>query len=370
MKISRARFRNRAAWTLDNDTLSLTVLAGGGHLAGLALRGYEQVNPFWSPPWPAHEPWAFSPAVARQCGTRLLAGIAGHNVCLGWFGDPSPEETRAGMGCHGEAPIVRWKLVRQQVTGTGVTLVCACELPVAQMRLTRTIAARRDECAIRVHEEVQNLSRRDLPYTHCQHVTIGPPFLEKGVTTIDMSATQGHTFPEVFSPAQRLKMDAPFTWPMGPGAHGEDVDLRRIDRRYRHSSDFTTQLMDPRREHAWVSALNPRLGLLLAYVWRRADYPWLGNWEENHARHTVPWAGRTLARGLEFANTPFPQGLQNAVNRGRFQGQPTFRWLPARGKVATDYTILLMPVPKDATGVVDIQSAPGGLTVDLRGQRP
>lgn len=366
MKISQTRFRGRAAWELDNDALRLTMLAGGGHLACLTLRGHGTINPLWSPPWPTHEPWAVSPGAAQRCGSTLLASIAGHNSCLGWFGDPSPEETRAGMGCHGEAPVARWRRVRQQVTHASARLVTACELPVAQLRLTRTVTAPAGASFLHIREEITNRSRRDLPFTMCQHVTLGPPFLEKGVTVIDMPATRGHTFPTVFSKQQRLKLDAAFTWPDGPGAKGERVDLRRIDRRYRRSSDFSTQLIDPRREFGWVSALNPRLGLLVAYIWRRADYPWVGNWEENFARHTAPWNGRTLARGLEFANTPFPVSLQAAVNRGRFQGQPTFRWIPARGKVVTEYTIVLKTAPAKAVGVVDIQPAGGDGDVDWR----
>lgn len=361
MKISRTSFRGRAAWELNNDALRLVVLAGGGHLASLTLVGPGAVNPLWQPPWPTQEPWAYREASAKRFGSRLLASIAGHNPCLGWFGDGSAEETLAGMGCHGEAPVVRWRLVRRSVTAGTLRLVCACDMPVAQLRLTRTITLRRGERVVDVHEEIENRSRRDLPFTWCQHVTVGPPFLDASETVFDMPATQGHTFPTAFSDRQRLKADTAFTWPAGPGADGRAVDLRRLGSATRRSSDFSAQLIDPRRELAWFSALNPRLGLLLAYAWRRADFPWVGNWEENRARRAAPWSGKTLSRGMEFANTPFPAGLRAAVDRGQFQGMPTFRWVPARGKVAAGYTILLLPVDAAAKGVSDIR---------LEGDRP
>ncbi len=364
MKISRVSYRRRAAWELDNDVLRVTLLAGGGHIARVVLHGREEVNPLWQTPWPTYEPWAVTPRIEKQYGSRLLAGIAGHNLCLGWFGDPSAEETRAGMGCHGEAPVARWRRVSQRVARNRLQLVLACDLPAAQMRVTRTLTMLPDECNVRVCDTVQNMSRRDLPYTLCQHVTIGPPFLDPGVTVVDMPATTGHTFPGVFSVRQRLKADASFAWPRGPGAKGGAVDLRRLGTRA--SSDFSAQLIDPRREHAWVSALNPKLGLMLAYVWRREDYPWVGNWEENRARRSAPWNGRTLARGLEFANTPFPVSLRAAVDRGTFQGQKTFRWLPARCKLSTECMMLLLPVPTDVEGVEDIRPVTGGFEVDLR----
>jgi hypothetical protein len=339
-------------------------MKGGGHLAGLRLRGGPAVNPYWVPVWRTIEPWAYRPADAKRYGIRLLACISGHNLCLHEFGDPSPEEQRAGLGCHGEAPVARWRALRKRVTRAGLEFVCGCELPIAQMRFERAIAMRRDRRVIRIRETVTNLARRDAPFTMCEHATFGPPFLERGVTVFDMSATRGHTFPGVFSDRPRLKRDTPFLWPEGPGLRGP-VDLRLYETRFRSFSDFTTQLMDPRREDAWFSAVNPRLGLLVAYIWRRADFPWLGNWEENAARREAPWAGRSLTRGMEFANTPFPQSLRQAVDRARFQGQPTFRWLPARGHWTTSYSILAETVPAGCRGVGDVRAKGSGFAVDL-----
>ena len=89
--------------------------------------------------------------------------------------------------------------------------------------------------------------------------------------------------------------------------------------------------MDPRRSDAWFSAVNPKQGLMLAYVWKRADFPWIGNWEQSYGRKESPWDGKSLTRGMEFTNTPFPVSLREAVDMGRFQGEKTFRWLTAKG---------------------------------------
>jgi hypothetical protein len=104
---------------------------------------------------------------------------------------------------------------------------------------------------------------------------------------------------------------------------------------------------------------------LVAYVWRRADYPWVGNWEENYGRREKPWAGRSLTRGMEFANTPFPIGLRRAVDMGSFQGERTFRWLPARGRVEFVYDILMQWVPVKTRGVADIRRSGNGFEIKL-----
>jgi hypothetical protein len=141
--------------------------------------------------------------------------------------------------------------------------------------------------------------------------------------------------------------------------------MRLISRRYRKSSDFSTQLMDPARGDAWFSAINPKQGVMIAYHWNRHDFPWVGNWEENNGRPEAPWAGKSLTRGMEFANTPFPIGLREAVSLGIFHETPTYRWLPARGKVQFNYSILMMPAPPKASGVADIRRDGAKFAVDF-----
>jgi hypothetical protein len=365
MTIATTRWRNRRAWVLDNDALALTVLQGGGHLAALTRRDAPRVSPYWSPIWETVEPWRYSPARHQAAlGSRLLASIAGHNLCLPWFGGASEAEAAAGMDGHGESSVTRWRAIARQDTAASVSLTCGCVLPVAGIAFTRQIAMKRGANTIRIRERLRSLVRRDQPFTMCQHVTLSPPFLEKGVTLFDAPATRSHTFPTPFEGRQTLKTDAAFAWPDAPLAAGGTVSARTIPRATRRSSDFTTQLMDPRRDAAWFSALNPRLGLALAYVWRREDFPWLGMWTENYGRPRPPWAGRSLTRGMEFANTPFPEGLRRSVERGRFHGLPTFRWLPARGSLEFRYEIVYTAAPRDARGVADIRRQDAGYALE------
>ena len=360
MNISASTFRNRQGWEMDNGEISLFLMAGGGHIARLGLKSRPGINPLWEPVWKGREPWQYKPAMAAAYGARLLAAISGHNLCLGHFGDPSRDETRAGLGCHGEAPVVRWRAKSKSVSAAAIRLTCGCDLPIAGMRFERTLAMKRNARIVDVTEKVTNMSRKDTPFTMCQHVTFGPPFLEPGVTLFDMPATRGATFPGEFSKAPRLKRKADFTWPMAPGIKGK-VNLRTLGKG--KSSDFSAQLMKPGLEKSWFSAVHPGMGLLVAYVWNRADYPWVGNWEENRARDFAPWSGRSITRGMEFANSPFPVPLREAVNMGRFQGEPTFRWLPARSSLEFRYSIIMAAVEKGCGGVRAIKPDRGGFAI-------
>jgi len=362
MKIQSAQMKGRKGWTLSNDMLSLFVMAGGGHIADLHLKGMKAVNPFWVPNWKTREPWQYRQQDAAQYGGRLLSCLCGHNLCLGAFGESSAEEARAGLDCHGEAPVIRWRCLKKKVTATRVTFSYGCDLPIAQMKFVRTVVLRSNLSVVRINERVTNMARRDVPFTMCQHVTFGPPFLEPGVTAFDLPATRGQTFPSVFGKPQRMKTSTAFSWPNGPGQKGR-IDLRFMGKG--KNSDFTANLINPRLEHAWFSAVNPRLGLMIAYIWQRSDYPWTGIWEERFARKEKPWNGKAFTRGMEFSNTPFPIGLRKSVDTGAFQGQPTFRWLPALSSITFDYSILAIPVEPDCKGVKSIKPYKTGFDIDL-----
>lgn len=360
MNIKASKFRNRQGWKMDNGALSLFLMAGGGHIAELGLKDRPGINPLWEPIWKGIEPWHYKPAMNAAYGAKLLAAISGHNLCLGHFGDPSPDEARAGLGPHGEAPVMRWRAFRKSASAKTIRLTCGCDLPIAGMRFERTLTMQRNARIIEVAEKVTNLNRRDTPFTMCQHVTFGPPFVEAGTTIFDMPATRCATFPGEFSKAMRLKQKADFTWPMAPGVKGS-VNLRTLGKG--KNSDFSTQLMKPGLEHAWFSAVHPGMGLIIAYVWNRADYPWIGNWEENLGRKTAPWAGKSITRGMEFSNSPFPISLRDSVNLGHFHGEPTFRWLPARGALEFKYSIVMTAVEKGCKGVSSIKPDGSGFAI-------
>lgn len=365
MNISRCTLDDgRCGWRLENDVLALTVLEGGGHFAVLTRHDLPDANPYWNPVWEGMEPWTYKPAQHdSQYELKLLAAIRGHNICLGWFGGEAESESRFGHGPHGEAPVARWKEIKKSIGARSLRFTYGCELPNTYMRLERTIALKKGEEAIEVSDKVENLLKREIPFTMAQHVTFGPPFLEKGVTTFDMSATRGHTFPGAFEAKPRLQENQAFSWPHAPGVKEEKVNLRQIAKRYRVSSDFSTQLMDPSRDDAWLAAVNPKQELLVVYHWERRDYPWVGNWEENNGRKGAPWAGKSLTRGMEFANTPFPISLRESVERGALFDTPTFDWLGARETRTFSYRIAALKVTSGCKGVMDVHLEQDGLHV-------
>ena len=325
-------FRGRRAVFIENDQLRVTVLPGGGHLAEV----YDKptgVNPLWVPPWTSIEPSQFDAARHRDYGdgvdAPLLAGISGHNLCLDIFGGPSEDEARAGLAVHGEASSADY-----DVRGGGSALTARALLPLAGLEVERELELRGR--AVWIRETVRNAGGVDRPIGWTQHITLGPPFLEKGRTEFRASMTRSRAFESAFGAHDYMTAGADFDWPNAPRIGGGSADLRRFSSAPA-SSAYTAHLTDPVRAHAFFVAFSPSSRLAFGYVWRRADFPWMGIWEENMSRSSAPWNSRTLTRGMEFGVSPFPETRREMVERGRLFGTPTFRWIPAGAEVSVEY---------------------------------
>lgn len=331
-------FRGRHATSIENDALRVTVLHEGGHIAEI-LDKPTGLNPLWIPPWPSIEPSAYEAARHPEYGggsdASLLAGIMGHSLCLDIFGAPSPEESAAGLPVHGEVSTARFA-----VEARNDSIAASAVLPAAQLRVERCIGL--EHRTVQIVERVENLSAADRPIGWTEHVTLGPPFLERGVTEFRVSATRSRVFESAFGPDDTLVPGADFDWPLAPRRSGGSEDLRVYTNAPR-SSAYTAHLMDPARAQAYFVAFSPSARLAFGCRWRRADFPWLGIWEENHSRTAPPWNGRTLTRGMEFGVSPMPETRRQAIERGRLFDTPTFRWIPARMRVEVAYQAVLRP---------------------------
>jgi hypothetical protein len=174
---------------------------------------------------------------------------------------------------------------------------------------------------VSIREIVENLSPLDRPIAWTQHVTLGPPFLERGITQFRAPGTR----------SMALGSGEEFDWPR---FGTRDMQLYTSAVR---SGGYTTHLMEPEREQAYFTAFSPRTKLLFGYVWKRSDFPWLGIWEENHSRMQPPWNGQTMARGMEFGVSPMPETRREMIERQSLFGVPGYRWLPALSRAEVRY---------------------------------
>ena len=337
----KTSFEGRPAFKLTNGKLELITLEKGASFASLTLtEDGEKMNPLWEPI-----------RMARELGQKGTFGDSiGHFVCVDGFGGTSPEEQAAGLQGHGEAHRQVFQVKSFEKKDGVTTLVLTAELPILRENFTRTIRMADGENVVYVTSRLESLLGFDRPAVWAEHATIGSPFLEPGVTVVDMPAIKAKTRP--YTDARRgrlphrLPSDVEFTWPNAPALAGGSVDLRAAPAKP-NSGDHTTSLMDPSRKFVFVTALHPQKQLLLGYLFRASDFPWVQSWEY------YPSDGK-LARGLEFSTQPFDVPRREAVQLSSLFGAPSYRWLPAKSAIDSIFLMFYAKTPAGFTKVDDV----------------
>jgi len=343
----------------------MEVLPGGGHIASWIRKTGDgaQINPFWVPPWPTIDPSHFEQIKTGDYGegadAKLLASISGHLTCLDSFG---PSE----CGVHGEFPITEFAC---QTLDNGIAL--RATLPLARLAIQRVIEFL-NPSIVMVHTEVRNLN--DTPRTVCwqEHPTFGPPFMEPEVTTVDMVRSRVSVLPDWHPNQSVVNHGLGTDWPevmMCSPLGGEFLgSLRKLDPPA--YGRFTPQLIDPEEYYAWFTVINPRLKLLIGYLWGRESFPYIGNWEEVCGRDKAPWNSRTIARGIEFGLSPDPAGREALIEREQRDGSKyTITIPPGDRPLKRSFLMFLFPLDDGEPTVEAVESQYGKLIVRLAGGR-
>ena len=315
----------RRSIVLEGSQVRLVVDILGGSIVDFHLKGHG-LNPLrWANDGPDNEPRSMS-----------------HFVCLDRWGLPSEAEAANGMPGHGEASKVSWEVHDAQPTSARMS----ADLPMAGLHVFREIRVAANSPWFHVIETVTNRNKLGRVYNMVQHPTLGPPFLDKTVV-VDSNATegfmQGGSMPNPEEPA--------VTWPMAL-EDGAQVNLRYLTDD--HDPSVVSYVIDD--EIGWVTATNAGRGLLVGYIWRTAEYPWLNIWRR--VERAEP-----LARGLEFGTTGLHRPFPVLVRKGRIFGRPLVDFLDASERKTRAYVGFLVKVPTAYQGVAKTDLVPESLAL-------
>ena len=325
----------RPSVVLESPAAKLVIDLGGGSIVDFHLASGGS-NPLrWIGP-------ADESAVLRPLA---------HFVCLDRWGQPSDAELRNGMPYHGEAARVRWReFDAPERTDGGTIAAMGATLPMAGLEVRRTVRLSEMTAVFSVSETVSNRNKLGRIYNMVQHATIGPPFLDE-TTVVDSNAQRGfvqsNPMPNPEQPEIR--------WPEA-SKQGQPVDLRHL------TSDPDPNVVSfvVDGEIGWVTATSSAKELLIGYIWRTADYPWLNIW-----RHVAN--GKPLARGLEFGTTGLPLPFAVLINKPSIFGRPTFTYLDSGENSTRSYSAFLVKVPRDFRGVDRVLYSGGQIVIHERG---
>jgi hypothetical protein len=199
-----------------------------------------------------------------------------------------------------------------------------------------------------VESQLDSLLGSDRPVSWVEHATVGPPFVEAGITVFDLSGSRSRSNPGPTGPSaapRRVTPDQDFTWPLAPGADGAVVDLRQVPGAL-PDAELMTTLLDPSRTLVWTTVLNPKRKLIYGYLMRREDYPWIISW----GSYGTP---QKPVRGMEFGMSC--AGRRRAATMGTLFDTPTYRWLPAKARVTTHFLMFYAYVPDGFKKVDDVR---------------
>ena len=336
LAVASAQVDGRRTVRLESQTASLTIDLGGGSIVDFHLAG--GMNPLrWLAPEDEDKP--FRPM--------------GHFLCLDRWGPPSDAELRNGMPFHGEAARVEWKQIGTPEHLAGrIVATMEATLPLAGLDVRRTVGLSESAAAFSVSETVTNRNKLGRVYNMVQHATIGPPFLDE-TTVVDSNAQKGFMQSSPLPNPEQPEI----RWPEAI-KEGKPVDLRRLTTD--PDPNVTSFVIDG--DLGWVTATNALKELLIGYIFRTADYPWLNIW-----RHVQD--GKPLARGLEFGTSGLHQPFPVLVSKPRILGRPTFAYLDAGESTTRVYTAFLMKVPRDFAGVNQVLYRAPSIVVQERGAR-
>jgi hypothetical protein len=338
-------FHGRHAYVLSNGTIRVSALRGGGHFGEIRFAegdAARTVNPMRVPHYQTIEPYEFDEArdaPIYQGGTagRMLGGYMGQLLCLPEFGG------------FPEAAIVEWKVAGTTVTDKAVTVRYEALLPKTQFRVGRVLTIPAGLSVMYVEEWAENLATFGRPMHWVEHATFGPPFTEPGKNFLD--APKGR-----WAGSRRGAglTDAPVQWPQGADANGSLIDIRSLQP-LPHSGRYNAYLLESGRAYNYFTMYHSEYPVLVGYMFPASDNPWLLDWQENQSYPQKPWDGKAIARGIEFGTTPFDEGLRRSLERGRWLGAQTFRWINAQQRLTTKYLIFLADIPRGFPGVADLQ---------------
>ncbi len=323
---------------LSNDQLQVTIDAYGGAFTQI-LHNENPVNPLT---------WGVTTEQMPE-NNKSGAPFQGHFLCLGRWGQPSKGEMAAGVPHNGEPANSLWTISQQ--TKTEVKMNAGA--PLDGMVVARSVSLLPNAPVFRVSESFTNTFSLSRPTNVVQHITLGPPFLSPALT-VHTNATHGFNQKFALPDPHRLA----YEWPQGVAdTTGRTIDMRRTDEEENY---VTTHLFPDTATYGWVAALQPEQGLILGYIWRLSEYPWINIW--NHYAD-----GQPAAKGLEFGTTGIGAPYEQLIMKDtRFRGQTSFEYIDAGETLEKSFAGFMLPAP-NVSSIEDIEVRDDQIILYLKG---
>jgi hypothetical protein len=338
--------QNKSTLVFEGEKAKLEIQTEGSAITHFSLKK-NKINPFT---------WALEPGQMPK--PNLGAPVfRGHFLCIGRWGAASEAEQKAGLPHNGEVNTLTWKIIKPvQPENKNLVAETECLEIKDQLKVSRFISMPKNGTSFLMTETVENKAGFDRIYNFTQHPTIGEPFLAP-TTLIDCNAGLGFDQRTDFNLLEKTA----FTFPEGQLKDGY-ADLRTVNEERGY---VTTHIFPDTCQIGWVTACNPEQKLLLGYIFRTKEYPWLNLWHWKKDK-------KPYAHGLEFGTTglgqPYKLLVDNCVS---FFGRKSFSWIETGETITKKYICFLAELPDHFEGVGSIKYENGKAhIIERRKEKP
>lgn len=321
------QFRNRApikeAVKLQNKSVLLQVNLHGGAYFDFQFKNLP-INP-----------------INFRSDNPLEPQFMGHFLCCDRWGPPSLGEKKYGFNHHGEVNTQNWELLDSNKKKNFITeCSMSCRLPMAGLQLIRKIKLSDVEPIFFVTEEIKNLNKNGRMFNIVQHVSLAPPFLDKS-TIFDNNTEKGFENKEDGS----LNQEEPIlNWPCAD-YNGEKIDFLHFENEWPRVSSF---VYNQNNKYAWTTACNPKEKLMLGYIWKTEQYPWINFWRSMSN-------GSPVAFGMEFGTTGLHEPFPILAKKGKIFDRNIYEFIDADEVICKSFIAFLAKIPEDYNGVEMVQ---------------
>jgi hypothetical protein len=90
--------------------------------------------------------------------------------------------------------------------------------------------------------------------------------------------------------------------------------------------------------------------LLIGYLWKREDYPWISLWQDFDEKGSIRY------RGLEFGTTGMHKSYKEIIEEGNHSvfGEDSYKYIDAGETQSRSYLAFISETPAGFTGAGDV----------------
>lgn len=322
--------------TISNGEATVSIDLRGGAITDFHLHN-GGINPLT---------FKFSPDNMPE-NNRSGAYYQGHFICTGRWGPPSTGEKEAGLPDHGQAGNLLWTI---QPATDKKTILMQVDMPLEGLHLNRVITLDDENAVFKMVESITNTNPLGRLHNVVQHPTLAKPFLTNN-TVVNCNADSGfnymlNTHPQEFASA----------WPVGIMEDRGAINLSKLNKAYNSVFSFAVK---KDAKFGWITAYSPEYSLLIGYLWKRQDYPWISLWQD--------FDGEDIRyRGLEFGTTGMHKPYKQILEEGNHKvfGEDSYRYIDAGEKQIRSYMAFMCKTSGSFTSVENVDFSAGAITIE------